>query len=101
MTLSNGIVVALSGRAGLWPPVMYAVSKKFSEQKVRRLLELGFSPEAADVCGRKPLVFAPYILRRISVVSLGHGADPNQTDNEDDPPPPLWWAAFRGQCRYC
>jgi ankyrin repeat protein len=95
--LSIGIVVALSGRAGLWPPLMYAVSKNFSEQKVRRLLELGFSPEAADLCGRKPLVFAALIQNRSLVrLLLDYGANPNQTDNEDDPPPALWWAAFRG-----
>lgn len=93
--LSIGIVVVLSGRAGLWPPIMYAVSKNFSEQQVRRLLELGFSPEAADICGRKPLVFAALIQNRSLVrLLLDYGANPNQTDNEDDPPPPLWWAAY-------
>ncbi len=95
--LSIGIVVTLSAPAGLWPPVMYAVSKGFSEQQVRRLLDLGFSPEAPDVCGRKPVVFAALTRQRSLVrLLLEYGANPNQTDNEDNPPPPLWWAAFRG-----
>jgi ankyrin repeat protein len=93
--LSVGIVVVLSGRAGLWPPIMYVVTKNFSEQQVRRLLELGFSPEAADVCGRKPVVFAALNRNRSLVqLLLEYGANPNQTDNEDNPPPPLWWAAY-------
>jgi ankyrin repeat protein len=95
--LSLGLVVALALRAGLWPPVLYAVSKGFSEQQVKRLLELGFSPEAADVCGRKPVVLAALTQNRSLVrLLLDYGANPNQTDNEDNPPPPLWWAAFRG-----
>lgn len=95
--LSVALVVALSGRAGLWPPVMYAVSRGLPEQQVTRLLELGFSPEAADVCGRKPLVFAVLTRNKPLVrILLDFGANPNQTNNEDDPPPPLWWAAFRG-----
>jgi ankyrin repeat protein len=95
--LSVGIVVALSGRAGLWPPVMYVVSKNFSVQQVRRLLDLGFSPEAADVCGRKPMVFAALIRNRSLVqLFLDYGANPNQTNNEDNAPPPLWWAAYHG-----
>ncbi|MFH1113862.1 MAG: ankyrin repeat domain-containing protein, partial [Pseudomonadota bacterium] len=95
--VSVGVVVALSGRAGFWPPVMYAVSRNFSEHQVRRLLELGFSPEAADVCGRKPVVLAALIRNRSLVkLLLDYGANPNQTNNEDNPPPPLWWAAHHG-----
>ncbi|MFH1116583.1 MAG: ankyrin repeat domain-containing protein [Pseudomonadota bacterium] len=95
--LSIGLVVVLTARAGLWPPLMYAVSQKFSEQKVERLLELGASPEAADLCGRKPLGFAAMIRNRSLVrLLLDHGADPNQTFNEEDPPPALWWAALHG-----
>lgn len=95
--LSVVSVVALSGRAGLWPPVMYAVSRGLPEHHVKRLLELGFSPESADLCGRKPLVFAALTRNKPLVrILLDFGANPNQTNNEDNPPPPLWWAAFRG-----
>ena len=95
--LSIGLIVVLAGRAGLQPPLMYAVSQKFSEQKVKRLLELGFSPEAIDVCGRRPLVFAA-ITKNLSLVRLllDYGANPNQTYNEENPPPALWWAALHG-----
>lgn len=97
VVLSVCVVAALAGRAGLWPPVMYAVSRNFSEQRIAQLLKLGFSPEATDICGNRPLVYAAMIQNgRLVGLLLDHGVDPNQTGNEYNPPPPLWWAAFRG-----
>jgi hypothetical protein len=96
MILSFALVLVLAAHAGFfWPPVMYMVSMKYPEARVKRMLELGFSPEAADVCGRKPLVMAAFRKDRALVkLLLEHGANPNQTDDADDPPPPLWWATY-------
>ena len=96
--LSVAAVVVLSGRAGLWPPIMYLVANGYSQESVRLLLDLGFSPETADVCGRKPLLFAA-LTRNGSLVQLllEYGTDPNQTDSYDTfSRPPLWLAALNG-----